>query len=93
MTPAQVLICWGRQRYSSNLISIPKSSNAERIQQNLAACDRQLSDEQMGSIDALECGFRYFISYLKRPENERTRHDGVLETGTDADYVSRGSSQ
>lgn len=33
-TAGQVLIRWGLQRYPSNLVSIPKSSNPERIVQN-----------------------------------------------------------
>ena len=90
-TPAQVLIRWGLQRLGgTNFISIPKSSNPDRIVQNGQVLDWSLSDEAMASLDGLECGFRYFISYLKRPDTDVLWHDHRLETGTEADFVSSG---
>ncbi len=43
----------------------------------------------MTSLDGLECGFRYFISYLKRPDNDIKWHDGKTETGTEEDWISK----
>ena len=88
-TAAQVLIRWGLQRCPTNFVSIPKSSNEQRIVENHAVLDWALSDEAMAALDGLESDFRYFISYFKRPENEQTWHGDAIETGTDADFVSR----
>lgn len=55
-TPAQVLISWAIHRGTS---VIPKSVNPERIQQNLAAADIALTDEDMAAIAALDRHRRY----------------------------------
>ena len=55
-TPAQVLIHWAMQRGTS---VIPKSSNPERIAQNLAAADVALSDDDMRELAALERAQRF----------------------------------
>ena len=83
----QGLIRWGLQRYPSHFTSIPKSSDAGRIAQNLDATGWQLSAEAMESLDGLNCDFRYFISYLKRPDNDARWHDGRIEKGDDSDFV------
>ena len=57
-TAGQVLIRFGLQRYPDSLVSIPKSSNADRIAQNFDV-DFELSAEAMRKIAALESGFRY----------------------------------
>lgn len=85
-TPAQVLVRWALQS-DANLVTIPKSSNAARIAQNIDVTAWALSDAAMAQLDGLNCDFRYFISYLKKPDNQRLWHDGVVETGTDADWV------
>eukprot|EP00658_Telonema_sp_P-2_P061433 TRINITY_DN50133_c0_g1_i1.p1 TRINITY_DN50133_c0_g1~~TRINITY_DN50133_c0_g1_i1.p1 ORF type:complete len:345 (+),score=77.30 TRINITY_DN50133_c0_g1_i1:178-1212(+) len=90
-TAAQVLIRWGLQRYGTNLISIPKSSNPGRIEQNFHVTDWELTDADMERLDQLNCDFRYFVSYLKTPSNDVRWHDGVIETGTESDFVTTGS--
>ena len=60
-TASQVLIRFGLQKYPANLVSIPKSSNAERIGQNFDVSGWELSPEAMASLDGLESDFRYFI--------------------------------
>jgi 2,5-diketo-D-gluconate reductase A len=52
-TPAQVLLRWHVQQ---NRIIIPKSSRPERMAENLALFDFELSPEAMSSIDALDRG-------------------------------------
>lgn len=54
-TPAQVILRWHIQL--GNLV-IPKSSNPDRLAENLDVFDFELSAEEMKSIDALENGER-----------------------------------
>lgn len=49
-TPAQVLLRWGIQRGTS---IIPKSSNAQRMRENLDVMDFALTEEEMRAISAL----------------------------------------
>lgn len=49
-TPAQVMIRW---ELDHEVVTIPKSSNPERIKQNADVFDFQLSKEDMDQIDAL----------------------------------------
>lgn len=86
-TASQVLIRFGLQKYPTNLVSIPKSSNAERIGQNFGVTDWELSDEAMTSLSGLESDFRYFISYLKKPDNDVKWHFGKVEAGDNSDWV------
>jgi D-xylose reductase len=55
-TPAQVVLRWGMQRGTA---VIPKTSRAERLRENLAACEFTLSAEQMQAIAALDRGRRF----------------------------------
>lgn len=55
-TAAQVLLRWGVQRDTA---IIPKTSSAERLQENLAIFDFELSKEEMESISALNENRRY----------------------------------
>jgi 2,5-diketo-D-gluconate reductase A len=50
-TPAQVLLRWCVER---NVPVIPKSTHRERIEENAAIFDFQLSDEGMAALDALD---------------------------------------
>merc|ERR1712225_184543 len=52
-TPVQIILSWGATR---NTIVIPKSTNAERIQQNLDIIE--LSGDDMAKIAALDKGLR-----------------------------------
>jgi 2,5-diketo-D-gluconate reductase A len=52
-TPAQVVLRWHVQQ---GLIPVPKSANPERIAQNLAVFDFELSDAEMTAISALDRG-------------------------------------
>jgi len=56
VTPAQVLLSWAIHRGTA---VIPKSVNPERIEQNLAAAEVSLTDEDMQAIAALDRHRRY----------------------------------
>lgn len=54
-SPAQVVLRWSVQR---NIITIPKSVNKKRIEENIDIFDFTLSDEDMSYITALDCNGR-----------------------------------
>jgi len=56
VTPAQVLLGWAIQRGTA---VIPKSVNPKRIEQNLAAAEVSLAEEDMEAIAALDRHRRY----------------------------------
>ncbi|MFK7865298.1 MAG: aldo/keto reductase [Pseudohongiellaceae bacterium] len=55
-TPAQVVLRWGIQRGSA---IIPKTSKVERLKENIALFDFQLSDEEMAAISGLNLNRRF----------------------------------
>ncbi|XP_006802518.1 uncharacterized oxidoreductase YtbE [Neolamprologus brichardi] len=55
-TPAQVLLRWAVQQ---GVAVLPKSSNADRIQENARLFDFTLSDADMDRLSALDCGQKY----------------------------------
>lgn len=55
-TPAQILLRWGVQRGTA---VVPKSSNVDRLKENLAIFDFQLSDEEMKAISGLNRDRRF----------------------------------
>lgn len=55
-TPAQVVLRWGVQRGTA---IVPKSSNADRLRENLALFDFELTDDEMKSISALDRNRRF----------------------------------
>ncbi|MDG1892954.1 MAG: aldo/keto reductase [Verrucomicrobiota bacterium] len=55
-TPAQIVLRWGIQRGVS---IVPKTSNPERLQENIALFDFQLSDSEMEAINSLDCHRRF----------------------------------
>lgn len=55
-TPAQVVLRWGVQRGTA---VIPKSSRVERLRENLALFDFELSDREMSEISALNRNRRF----------------------------------
>ena len=52
-TPAQVVLRWHIQL---GLVTVPKSSDPERLRQNLSVFDFALSDEEMSQLSALDRG-------------------------------------
>ncbi len=54
--PAQVVLRWGVQRGTA---IVPKSSRIERLRENLAIFDFELSDSEMDSISRLDCNRRF----------------------------------
>ena len=55
-SPAQVVLRWSVQR---GIAIIPKSSKAERLVENMALFDFELSEDQMKSISGLNKGKRF----------------------------------
>ncbi len=55
-TPAQVLIAWGLKRKT---VVIPKSVHPQRIRENFAAAQLELTSEDMERILSLDKGYRY----------------------------------
>lgn len=51
VSPAQVMIRWALQK---GLVVLPKSSNKDRIKQNISVFDFSLSDTQVSELDALD---------------------------------------
>ena len=87
-TTGQVLIRFGRQKYPASLVTIPKSCNPERIASNFDVHgDWELPASAMATLEALESNFRYFISYLKKPDNAVLWHGDKIETGDDSDFI------
>ena len=55
-TPAQVVLRWNIQM---NVVTIPKSIHAERIQENALIFDFALTDEEVAALTAVDENFRY----------------------------------
>lgn len=55
-TPAQVILRWGIQRGTA---IIPKTSKRQRLIENAALFDFELSDDEMSQISALDCNRRF----------------------------------
>ena len=55
-TPAQVVLRWGVQRGTS---IIPKTTRPERLRENIALFDFELSDAEMSAISALNQNRRF----------------------------------
>ena len=55
-TPAQVVLRWGVQR---NTAIVPKTSKRERLEENLAIFDFELSEDEMQAISALDRNRRF----------------------------------
>lgn len=68
--PAQILLRW---IIDSGISAIPKSTNANRLKQNLNIFDFKLTDEEMDKIKSLEanvriCDFKFFPGVDRHPE-------------------------
>jgi D-xylose reductase len=50
-TPAQILLRWGVQRGTA---VVPKTSRSDRLKENLALFDFELSAQEMSLIDSLD---------------------------------------
>ena len=55
-SPAQVVLRWGVQRGTA---IVPKTSRPERLAENVALFDFELSADEMRAISALDCGRRF----------------------------------
>lgn len=55
-TPAQVVLRWGVQRGTA---VVPKTTRPERLRENLAIFDFELSADEMQAISSLDCGRRF----------------------------------
>jgi D-xylose reductase len=55
-TPAQVLLRWGLERGTA---VVPKTSRVERLRENLALFDFELSGDEMAAISALNRNRRF----------------------------------
>ena len=54
-TPGQVALAWLLRR-SPNMLPIPGTSSVEHLEENVAAADLELSDEEFGRLDAASLG-------------------------------------
>lgn len=63
-TQAQILIRWGMQK---KFVTIPKSSNAKRIEENSEVLDFSLSDDEMEMLNDLEEGMRVSSTAITKP--------------------------
>jgi diketogulonate reductase-like aldo/keto reductase len=55
-TPAQIVLRWGVERGTA---IVPKTSNGERLKENLALFDFELSETEMQGISGLDRGLRF----------------------------------
>jgi D-xylose reductase len=55
-TPAQIVLRWGVQRGTA---VVPKTANPQRLAENLAVFDFELTDDEMKSITGLNRGRRF----------------------------------
>lgn len=75
-TPAQVLIRWAIERGTA---VIPKSVNAGRIKENLAAAELSLTDDDLSAIADLDRGRRYVGGELWTMEGSPYTLEGIWE--------------
>jgi len=68
-SPAQIALAWAVRR---GAVAIPKSTNAKRQKENLAAAEIILSETEMSEIESLDRGYRYI--------------DGSIWTENDSPY-------
>ncbi|XP_041767379.1 1,5-anhydro-D-fructose reductase [Anopheles merus] len=69
-TPAQILL---RHLLQRGIATIPKSTNVDRLRQNIALFDFELSDADMTQLNGLDqnvriCDFAFFPGITKHPE-------------------------
>ncbi|MEE8453548.1 MAG: aldo/keto reductase [Limibaculum sp.] len=65
-TPAQIVLCWQVQQ--EGVVAIPRSSNAERIAQNLRVFDFTLEGDEMAALDALRSRQHRICDFEFSPE-------------------------
>ena len=53
--PTQVILRWN---YQHGVVSIPKTSSPQRMLENASIFDFELTNEEMATIDSMECGMR-----------------------------------
>ena len=65
-TPAQIVLRWHLQQ--EGVVCIPRTSRAERIDENARIFDFELAGEEMAAIDALRSANRRICDYAFSPE-------------------------
>ena len=84
-TTAQVMLRWHLQR---GIVVIPKSTHKERMAENFDVFDFELSDADMGAINALDKKQSSFFShqgpnmvewFVKMVEERKTKHNSAAE--------------
>jgi alcohol dehydrogenase (NADP+) len=73
-TPGQVLISWALHR---DTVVIPKSVTPSHIDENLAAADLSLTEEDMNAIAELDRGRRYVRGEIWTLEGSPYTLDGI----------------
>ena len=72
----------------SNAVDTQHKEGGTKLQAWLAVYHRSNRITSLPrTIDAKYANTRYFISYLKKPDNNERWHDGKIEQGNDADWV------
>jgi len=56
-TPAQILVRWS---VDTGVISIPKSTKAERVKENIGVFDFHLSAEEVQTVSKMDLNVRFF---------------------------------
>ncbi|XP_055336540.1 uncharacterized oxidoreductase ZK1290.5-like [Paramacrobiotus metropolitanus] len=72
-TPAQILLRWSIQ---SGVVTIPKSTNCQRLRENIDVLDFSLADRHMAVLDAMHVG-----RCLKNREGMQEKLDNDLPDG------------
>lgn len=80
-TPAQILL---RHLLQRNLIVIPKSTNPNRLRQNIDVFDFEFDDDEMAALDQQDqfiriCDFSFFKGYEKTLFSYKTLTVTLLE--------------
>ena len=78
LSPAQVLLAWAVNRGTS---VIPKSVNPQRLQENIAAAEIELGEDEMLAIHGLDRHFRYVTGSFFAGKNSPYTIGGIWDEG------------